>query len=113
MNTIKKFAKELDWSLNSTVMLLHERHVSRYSTLELYSNMYYKPAADFEKYTYQTGVMQGLGIKIAVESHRRNKPYSMGSLVWQLNDVWPVTSWASVDSYGTWKAQHYVTKRLY
>jgi beta-mannosidase len=57
--------------------------------------------------------MQGMGIKIAVESHRRNKPYSMGTLVWQLNDVWPVVSWSSVDSYGTWKAQHYTTRRLY
>lgn len=33
MNTIKKFAKDVDLSLNSTVMLLHERHVSRYEVL--------------------------------------------------------------------------------
>ena len=54
-----------------------------------------------------------MGIKIAVEAHRRKKPISMGTLVWQLNDVWPVVSWSSIDSYGHRKAQHYQMKRLY
>jgi beta-mannosidase len=57
--------------------------------------------------------MQAYAMQTAIESHRRNKPRSMGTLMWQLNDVWPVTSWASVDYYGTWKAVHYMQKRIY
>jgi len=57
MNTIKKFSLPDDWNLNSTVMLLHERHISRYGTLQLYSNMYYRQPANFEAYTYIAGVM--------------------------------------------------------
>ena len=37
----------------------------------------------------------------------------MGTLVWQLNDCWPVTSWASIDYYGRWKALHYYEKRFF
>ena len=37
----------------------------------------------------------------------------MGALVWQLNDCWPVTSWASIDYYGRWKALHYYEKRFF
>jgi beta-mannosidase len=37
----------------------------------------------------------------------------MGSLYWQLNDVWPVTSWATVDYYGTYKAAHYKVRSVY
>jgi beta-mannosidase len=52
-------------------------------------------------------------MKIAIEAHRRAKPYCMGTLYWQLNDCWPVTSWSSLDYYGNWKAFHYQAKRSY
>jgi beta-mannosidase len=50
---------------------------------------------------------------MAMEAHRRNMPYCMGSLFWQHNDCWPVASWASRDFYGRWKAQHYFAKKAY
>jgi beta-mannosidase len=37
----------------------------------------------------------------------------MGAIYWQLNDCWPVTSWASVDYFGRWKALHYAAKRFF
>lgn len=37
----------------------------------------------------------------------------MGTLYWQLNDVWPVTSWASIDYYNEWKALHYTVREAY
>ena len=57
--------------------------------------------------------MQAEGVKTAIEAHRRAKPYCMGSLYWQLNDCWPVTSWSSVDYYGDKKASNYQVKRSF
>ena len=37
----------------------------------------------------------------------------MGAVVWQLNDIWPVASWASIDYYGRWKALHYAERRMF
>ena len=37
----------------------------------------------------------------------------MGAIYWQLNDCWPVASWASVDYEGRWKALHYYAKRFF
>src|SRR6188472_843985 len=37
----------------------------------------------------------------------------MGSLYWQLNDVWDGASWSTIQHDGSWKAAHYQLKRLY
>ena len=37
----------------------------------------------------------------------------MGSLIWQLNDCWPVASWSSIDYFGRWKALHYYAKKAF
>jgi beta-mannosidase len=48
-----------------------------------------------------------------VEYWRRSRERTSGTLYWQLNDCWPVASWASLDYYGRWKALHYAAKRFY
>ena len=58
-------------------------------------------------------VLQGDAIKTAIEAHRRDRPYCMGTLFWQHNDCWPVASWASRDYYGHWKAQHYFARKAF
>jgi beta-mannosidase len=57
--------------------------------------------------------MQAYALEMAIVSLRLNKPYNMGSLYWQLNDVWPVSSWATVDYYGAYKAAHYRIRQVY
>ena len=50
---------------------------------------------------------------MAIESHRMDTPYCMGSLYWQINDCWPVASWSSMDYYQRWKAQQYFARDAY
>ena len=63
---------------------------------------------DFESLLYVTQVLQGIAIKYGVEHWRRNRGRCMGALYWQLNDNWPVASWASIDYFGRWKALQYM-----
>ena len=68
---------------------------------------------DFASFLYASQVLQAEGIKIGAEHLRRNRPRTMGSIYWQLNDCWPVASWSSLDYYGRWKALHYYARRFY
>ena len=75
--------------------------------------MYYHSAKDFKSYAIMSQIMQATAIKYAVETHRRNMPYCMGALYWQLNDCWPGASWSSIDYYGNWKALHYTARKFF
>jgi beta-mannosidase len=51
--------------------------------------------------------------KEAIEQHRFAKEHCDGTLFWQLNDVWPGASWATVEQDGSWKPAHYAAKEAF
>ncbi len=110
MSTIRTYALPEDYDINSDVMKSHQRSYIGNGRISDYMKMYYRVPTDFEQFIYMTHVLQGLSTKMAIEAHRRNMPYCMGSLVWQLNDCWPVASWSTTDYYHKWKAAHYVMR---
>ncbi|KAK7470699.1 hypothetical protein VKT23_002121 [Stygiomarasmius scandens] len=72
--------------------------------LELYLVENFKHAFDMDSYVYYTQVMQAETLASAFRLWRRNwkgkgREYTAGALVWQINDCWPVTSWAIVDYF--------------
>ena len=71
---------------------------------------YYTVPEDFEQFLYTSQVLQARAMKTALQAHRQAMPYCMGSLVWQLNDCWPVASWSTTDYYHQWKAAHYAIR---
>ena len=57
--------------------------------------------------------MQAMAIKVACEHWRRILPHNMGTLIWQLNDIWPGSSWSSLEYDGRWKMLHYYMKHFF
>ncbi|MEI2750370.1 MAG: hypothetical protein V9E88_16630 [Ferruginibacter sp.] len=66
-----------------------------------------------EKYNYLTQCLQYYVLKNSIAVHLSKQPYNMGSLLWQLNDCWPVTSWSIIDFYGKPKAAWYAVKNAF
>ena len=112
-NAVKTYSDSSDWNIESEVMASHQRSGVGNMLIKKYMDMYYKTPKDFKSFLYVSQVQQAEAIKMAIEAHRVRMPVCMGTLYWQLNDCWPVASWASVDYYGEWKALHYYARKAF
>lgn len=113
ISTVRKYALPEDYDINSEVMKSHQRSSIGNGTIEYYMLQEYDKPKDFESFLYVNHVLQAEGIKFGLEGHRRAAPYCMGSLYWQINDVWPVASWSSTDYFQKWKALQYYVKKSF
>ena len=67
--------------------------------------------ADFDDWHYLTQLNQARAIQLGVEHFRAHRGVCMGTIVWQLNDCWPVTSWSAIDGDGRRKPLWYALRR--
>ncbi|WP_417280359.1 beta-mannosidase [Celeribacter sp.] len=110
---IKSFTEERDRNVSTPVMDTHQRNPGGNSRIVETISRYFRFPDAFEDMTWMSQVSQGLAMKTAIEFWRSNKPRTMGTLYWQLNDTWPVASWASLEYGGGWKLVHYMARRFY
>jgi len=114
MRTVEAFTIPEDrTSILTPVMLAHQKNTSGNAKIREYMLRDYPEPKDFASFLYASQVLQAEGIKVGTEHLRRNRPRTMGAIYWQLNDCWPVASWASIDYYGRWKALHYYARRFF
>ncbi|NEA97753.1 glycoside hydrolase family 2 protein [Streptomyces sp. SID13726] len=71
------------------------------------------PEGDFDRWHYLTQVNQARAVAAGIEHWRSHWPMCAGTVVWQLNDCWPVTSWAAIDGDGREKPLYHELRRLY
>ncbi|MEU5828603.1 glycoside hydrolase family 2 protein [Micromonospora tulbaghiae] len=71
------------------------------------------PPADFDDWHYLTQLNQARAIQLGVEHFRSYRPVCAGTVVWQLNDCWPVTSWSAIDGDGRRKPLWYALRGAY
>ncbi len=114
-STLQKIAQGEPLSIDAKVIAAHQKHARGTRQIDDFIQRYYPTVQpkDFEEYVRLSQLSQAHGMEIAIEAHRTAKPYNMGTLYWQLNDAWPVTSWSSIDYYGNPKVFQERLKTLY
>lgn len=113
LKTVKEFTVEEDRNIFSYIMEKHQKDGDANGKILYYLSDTFKYPKDFDTLLYTSQLLQAEAIKYGVEHWRRNRGRCMGAIYWQLNDCWPVASWASIDWYGRWKALHYYAKRFF
>jgi beta-mannosidase len=117
-NTIKNFTDSSDKYMQSPVIQSHQKASDGFKKLNHYLTRYFIDSArlsrlSLEDYTYLSQCMQYYILKNSIAVHRSKYPVNMGTLLWQLNDCWPVTSWSITDYSRQPKAAWYAVKDAY
>lgn len=118
-STIEKITLPKDRFLYSDAIKSHQKAGKGFEKLNSYLNRYFIDSTQIKKmnvkdYTYLTQCLQYYALKNIIGVHRAKAPYNMGTLVWQLNDCWPVSSWSVTDYYNRQpKAAWYAMREAY
>ncbi len=113
LKCIKTFTPENELNFTSEVMESHQKSPSGNSIMIEMFSRYFRFPEGFENMIYLSQVQQALAIKTAVSWWKSLKPHCMGSIIWQLNDVWPCPSWSSVEYGGQWKLLQYESQKFF
>lgn len=100
-------------NISSPQMLHHQKNVAGNAIIMQTMARYFRMPTSFEQVLYLSQVQQSYGIQMAIDYWRTNRPRCMGTLYWQLNDLWPVASWSSIEYSGRWKLLHHAAKRFF
>lgn len=113
METIEAFTLPEDRNIFSYIMEKHQRNATANGRIVTYLSQTYLYPATLDKLVYASQLLQAQAMQYGVEHWRRNRGRCMGAVIWQLNDCWPVASWAGIDYFGRWKALQYYAKRFF
>lgn len=115
LRTVDTFAAKAEQQIDSPVIRAHQKYLAGEGNSRVlhYIREGYGEPRDFADFVYLSQAMQAEGIELGALHHRASRPRTMGTLYWQLNDVWPGASWSSIDYYGRWKPMHFAARRFF
>jgi beta-mannosidase len=111
--TLRRAVGEEALTPDSPLLAHHQKAIDGDLKLAAGLKPYFPVPEDFDDWHYLTQLNQARAIMLGVEHFRSLWPYCAGSVVWQLNDCWPVVSWAAVDGDGRRKPMFHALRRAY
>jgi beta-mannosidase len=111
--TLERAVRERPLELGSPALLAHEKADNGMAKLAAGLQAHFPEPASIEDWHWATSLNQARAVTFGIEHWRSITPRCQGILVWQLNDCWPVISWAAVDGDGRRKPLWYALRRCY
>ena len=111
--TIARAISERPLDEDSPTMLSHQKAVGGQDKLRRGMAPHLPPVEGFDDFHFATQLNQARALLAGIGHYRSHWPVCGGTIVWQLNDCWPVTSWAAVDGDRRRKLLWYALRDLY
>lgn len=103
---------DADWAPHSAAVQWHDKTGKGDEKFHGYVELHYPKSESLEDWVYYSQLNQRDALRYGIEHYRRSE-FCKGTVIWQINDCWPVTSWAFLDYEGNYKALGYELRRLY
>ncbi|KPG79375.1 beta-mannosidase [Frigoribacterium sp. RIT-PI-h] len=94
-------------------MIVHQKAMQGNDKLTDGLLAHYRLPDEIEAWHWAMQLNQADAVQVALEHFRSHAPRCMGAVVWQINDCWPVTSWAAVDGDGQRKPLLYAMRHAF
>jgi beta-mannosidase len=111
--TLEVVLRAEELGVDTPAMRWHDKTSKGYETYLGYIALHYPMPETYDDLVYYGQLNQADAMRFGIEHFRRLRPHTMGTLAWQLNDCWPVQSWAWIDHALRPKAVWYAAKRFY
>jgi beta-mannosidase len=111
--TLAEVLRPDELGVDTPAMRWHDKTSKGYETYLGYIGLHYPRPETYDDLVYYGQLNQADAMRFGIEHFRRLRPHTMGTLAWQLNDCWPVQSWAWIDHALRPKAVWYAAKRFY
>lgn len=96
-STLVRSVSDAPLTPESPGMIVHQKAMEGGAKLTNGLLPHFRMPADMETWHWAMQLNQANAVRFALEHFRSWAPHTMGAVVWQLNDCWPVTSWAAID----------------
>jgi beta-mannosidase len=111
--TLTRWVHDEPLSPGSPAILTHQKAADGNGKLDRGLAPHLPTPTTFEDWHWTTQLNQARAVTFGIEHFRSWWPRTAGALVWQLNDCWPVTSWAAVDGDERPKPLWYALRHAY
>lgn len=112
IDTFNKCIPEKNRKAQDPIFEFHNKQVEGPERLFKFMSAHLPIKTNWEDFIYLAQLNQGFALKTCLE-HWRTNVRTNGSLIWQLNDVWPVTSWSLIDSDSLPKMSYHFVKNIF
>lgn len=107
IDTFKKYIPEPNRKIHDRIFEFHNKQVEGPERIIKFLSGHLPLPNSWEDFMYLAQLNQAFALKACLEHWRLNQPVTNGSIIWQLNDTWPVTSWSLIDSELNPKMSYY------
>ena len=111
--TFAKYLKEDELQPQSRVFEFHNKQEEGPERIYRFLSGHLPVKEDIHSYIYLAQMNQAFALKHCLEHWRLRRPETAGSIIWQINDCWPVTSWSLIDSELIPKPAYYEVRRVF
>lgn len=112
-STFEKFIPKEERKIHGEIFEFHNKQVEGPERVTRFLSAHLPLSAKWNDYIYLAQLNQGFALKTCLEHWRFNQPVTNGAIIWQINDTWPVTSWALIDCELQPKLSYYFVKNSF